>query len=82
MPGNHHYEIVLRGRIGSQLLGPFVDDFAVEHPDVSGTTATRLVGPVRDASHLHGLVVFLASINAELISITPVNPIPDSRSNP
>ena len=29
---------------------------------------------VRDPSHLHGLVAYLASINAELISITPVVP--------
>ena len=72
MPGDHHYEIVLRGRIGSHLLGPFVDDFTVEHREASGTPVTRLIGIVRDASHLHGLVVFLASINAELISITPV----------
>jgi hypothetical protein len=41
---------------------------------------TRLMGTVRDASHLHGLVAYLASINAELISITPVVPTTDTRS--
>lgn len=75
MPEEHAYEIVLRGRIGRHLLGPFVDDFTVEH-DASGVT--RLVGCVRDASHLHGLVVFLASINAELIAVMPIT---DPRSN-
>lgn len=77
MPDEHPYEIVLRGRIDSHRLGPFVDDFTVEH---DATGVTRLVGSVRDSSHLHGLVVFLASINAELVAISPVNPIPDSRS--
>ncbi len=69
MPDERPYEIVLRGRIGSHLLGPFVDDFTVEHDAVG---VTRLVGSVRDASHLHGLVMFLASINAELVAINPI----------
>lgn len=76
MPDEHPYEIVLRGRIGSHLLGPFVDDFTVEHDAVG---VTRLVGSVRDASHLHGLVVFLASINGELVAI---NPIPTTTTTP
>ena len=41
---------------------------------------TRLAGTLRDSSHLHGLVAYLASINAELISITPVIPTDDPRS--
>jgi hypothetical protein len=80
MPAAHTHEIVLRGRIGGRLLGPFVDDFAVEHDH----GRTRLVGTVRDSSHLNGLVAYLASINAELISITPIaappHPINHSRS--
>jgi hypothetical protein len=84
MPDAHTHEIVLRGRIGGRLLGPFLDDFTVDHAD---TGTTRLVGTVRDSSHLHGLVAYLASINAELISITPVvptDPIPttSNRSTP
>ena len=71
MPDVHLHEIVLRGRIGHRLLGPFLDDFTVDHDDAG---RTRLVGTVRDSSHLHGLVAYLASINAELISITPVVP--------
>ncbi len=69
MPDAHTHEIVLRGRLGSHLLGPFIDDFAVDRGEAG---VTRLVGAVRDPSHLHGLVAYLASINAELISITPV----------
>ncbi len=65
------HEIVLRGRLSLRLLAPFVDDFTVRH-DQAGLT--RLVGAVRDPSHLHGLVAYLASINAELISLTPLTP--------
>ena len=77
MPDGHTHEIVLRGRIGEGLLGPFLDDFCL---DGGETGRTRLIGTVRDASHLHGLVAYLASINAELISITPVTPACDARS--
>jgi hypothetical protein len=73
----HTHEIVLKGRLGERSLGPFLDDFTVDN-DVAG--CTRLVGTVRDSSHLHGLVAYLASINAELISITPVVPTFSSRS--
>ncbi len=77
MPNATTHEIVLRGRLAPHLLGPFLDEFAVDH-DRAGVT--RLVGIVRDSSHLHGLVAYLASINVELISITPVTPIIDTRS--
>ena len=77
MPAVPTHEIVLRGRVGRRVLGPFVDDFVVVHDDDG---RTRLVGTVRDSSHLHGLVAYLASINAELISITPVIPTSDTRS--
>jgi hypothetical protein len=69
MPDVHTHEIVLRGRLGHRLLGPFLDDFTLDQAEAG---FTRLVGTVRDSSHLHGLVAYLASINAELISITPV----------
>lgn len=69
MPTTNTHEIVLRSRIGDSLLGPFLDDFTIASDE---TGRTRLVGVVRDSSHLHGLVAYLASINAELISITPV----------
>ena len=77
MPTTNTHEIVLRGRVGQRLLGPFLDDFTVA---LDETGRTRLVGVVRDPSHLHGLVAYLASINAELISITPVIPTTDTRS--
>ncbi|MGE0730130.1 MAG: hypothetical protein AB7O92_28505 [Acidimicrobiia bacterium] len=69
MPAEHTHELVIRGRLGRHLLGPFLDDFNVGW-DATGDT--RLTGTIRDAAHLHGLVAFLASINAELIAITPL----------
>ena len=33
---------------------------------------TRLIGTVRDAAHLHGVVAHLTSVNVELVSIVPV----------
>ncbi len=77
MPDVHTHEIVLRGRLGGRLLGPFLDDFTVDHHE---TGLTRLNGVIRDTSHLHGLVAYLASINAELISITPITPTPDTQN--
>ena len=79
MPAVHTHEIVLRGRVGLRLLDPFLDDFTVAHDEAG---LTRLLGVVRDPSHLHGLVAYLASINAELISITPVVPTTDHWSTP
>ena len=77
MPDVHTHEILLRGRLGRHLAGPFQDDFTI---DLGEAGFTRLVGTVRDSSHLHGLVAYLASINAELISITPVTPTSNTRS--
>jgi hypothetical protein len=68
MPDTPTHELVLRGRIDRAWLEPLLDDFTVAHSD----GRTRLVGTVRDPSHLHGLVAYLASINAELVSITPL----------
>ena len=80
MPDTHTHEIVLRGRLGERLLAPFLDEFTVTHDDAG---RTRLVGIVRDPSHLHGLVAYLASINAELISVTPTTvTTTNNRSNP
>lgn len=74
MPPAPTHEIVLKGRIAHHLLGPFVDDFVVVHGDDG---CTRLVGVVVDPAHVHGLVAHLASINAELIAITPIRPNDD-----
>ena len=77
MPEVPTHEIVLRGRIGHRQLRPFLDDFTVDH---STPGRTRLVGTVVDPAHLHGLVAYLASINAELIALTPVPSTSATRS--
>ena len=63
------YEIVIRGRASARLLRPLLDDFTFDH---SSEGTTRLVGEVTDAAHLHGLYAHLASVNAEVISISPL----------
>lgn len=64
------YEIVLRGRVSDRLLWPLLDDFTVDH---ACDGVTRLVGAIGDASHLHGVVVHLTSVNLEVISISAVD---------
>ena len=76
MPDRTTYEIVIRGRPSARLLRPLLDDFTFEH-HADGTT--RLVGQVTDTAHLHGLLVHLASVNAEVISIAPLTDQPSHR---
>ena len=67
------YEIVIRGRASARLLRPLLDDFSVDHATAG---VTRLVGDIRDASHLHGVLEHLTSVSAEITSIAPVAPAP------
>ena len=71
------FEIVLKGRASARLLRPLLDDFAF---DLAGEGNTRLVGEVRDAAHLHGVVAHLTSVNVELISIVPAHRPVDEHS--
>ncbi len=68
------YQIVIRGRASARLLRPLLDDFTIDN---SGDGVTRLVGDIRDPSHLHGVLAHLTSVNAEVISLAPL----DHRSN-
>jgi hypothetical protein len=68
MPEPTTFEIVLRGRASARLLRPLLDDFTFH---VTPNGDTRLVGALRDASHLHGVVAHLTSVNVELVSIAP-----------
>jgi len=72
MPRPTIYQIVIRGRVSAPLLlRPLLDDFTVDH---DGDGVTRLVGEVRDPSHLHGVLIHLTSLNAELITVAQVDP--------
>lgn len=77
MPDRISYEIVIKGAASARLLRPLIDDFIV-HRD-SGST--RLIGEIRDASHLHGLLAHLTAMNAQVMSLRPLEyppPMPDS----
>jgi hypothetical protein len=65
------YEIVIRGRAGERLLARLRDGFSI---DTSGAGHTLLVGEIRDAAHLHGVLNQLTSLAIEIVSITPTNP--------
>ena len=69
MPEPTTYVIVIKGRAGARILRPLLDDFTIDH---AGDGVTRLIGEVRDAAQLHGVVTHLTSVNAELISIAPL----------
>ncbi len=59
------YRIVIRGEAGDRVRRPFGDEFSAT--TIDGDTA--FVGPVRDAPHLHGLLVHLTSLNVEVLSV-------------
>lgn len=64
------YQIVIRGRANARVLHPLLDDFVC---DLTGDGVTRLIGEMHDPAHLHGVVAHLTSMNAELISIGPID---------
>jgi hypothetical protein len=59
------YEIVVRGRLGSALVGWF-DDIEVRS---SGPDATYLCGWFADQPALHGLLAQLGDLGVELTSL-------------
>lgn len=62
----NRYEIEIRGRATRRALHPVIDDFRIV-PTERGTT--RLVGEVRDPSHLHGILAHLTSFNVDLVAM-------------
>lgn len=66
MPRAARYEIEIRGRATERILRPVVDDFVIE---ATGSGTTRLVGEMRDASHLYGLLAHFTSMNVEIVSL-------------
>ena len=60
------YEIEIRGRATDRVLRPVVDEFRIEPTEV-GTT--RLIGLIRDASHLNGLLAHFTSLNVEVVEL-------------
>ena len=64
--GPTRYEIEIGGHASDRVLRPVIDEFTVE-PTKSGTT--RLVGAIRDSSHLNGLLTHFTSLNVEVIAL-------------
>ena len=69
MNGPITYELVIRGNASTRVLGALRDDFAIEVTD-AGTT--RMTGAIRDAAHLHGVVIHLTSLAIEIVSLAPL----------
>ena len=72
------YEILLRGHASERLLARLRDDFSI---DTAGRQ-TRLVGEIRDAAHLHGVITQLTSLAIEIVRLGPVEPEPSQQISP
>ena len=80
MPRPSRYEIEIRGRATERILRPVVDDFQI---DVTGHGTTRLVGDIRDASHLNGLLAHFTSMNVEVVGLRRIDgPDPTPSESP
>lgn len=73
------YEIVIRGHVSQRLLARLSDDFSI---GTSAGSQTRLVGEIRDAAHLHGVVTQLTSLAIDIVSLAAVETAPPEPTNP
>ena len=64
--GPTRYEIEIGGHASDRVLRPVIDEFTVEFTE-AGTT--RIVGAIRDSSHLNGLLAHFASLNVEVLEL-------------
>ena len=64
--GPTRYEIEIGGHASDRVLRPVIDEFTVELTE-AGTT--RLVGAIRDSSHLNGLLAHFASLNVDVLEL-------------
>ena len=62
------YELVIRGEIGDRFSVLFE---GMRLRRASGNTV--ISGPVRDQSHLHGLIAQIEELGLELVSVNPVD---------
>lgn len=72
------YKIVLRGQTSGRLLARLRDDFSI---DAAGRQ-TRLVGEIRDAAQLHGVLTQLTSYGIEILRLGPLEPEVPQPINP
>lgn len=64
--GPTRYEIELGGHASDRVLRPVVDEFSIE---LTRAGTTRLVGALRDSSHLSGMLAHFTSLNVEVIAL-------------
>jgi hypothetical protein len=64
--GPTRYEIEIGGHASDRVLRPVIDEFAVE---LTGAGTTRLVGAIRDSSHLNGLLAHFTSLNVDVLEL-------------
>ena len=62
------YKLVIRGEIGDRFAVLF-DGMRLQR--AAGRTV--ITGPVRDQSHLHGLIAQIDELGLELVSVNPVD---------
>ena len=68
--GPTRYEIEVGGHASDRVLRPVIDEFTVELTE-AGTT--RLVGAIRDSSHLNGLLAHFTSLNVEVMALRRID---------
>jgi hypothetical protein len=64
--GPTRYEIEIGGHASDRVLRPVIDEFTVE---ITEAGTTRLVGAIRDSSHLNGLLAHFTSLNVEVLEL-------------
>ena len=67
------YRICIRGRL-THRLGSAFEGMNLE----PGPTNTNLVGPIRDQSHLYGLLDRVRELGLELLSVSPTGHIDEA----
>lgn len=75
--GPTRYAIEIGGHASDRVLRPVIDEFAIELTE-AGTT--RLVGAIRDPSHLSGLLAHFTSLNVEVIALRRLDPAAGAES--
>lgn len=76
--GSARYEIEIGGHASGRVLRPVIDEFTVE---LTSAGTTRLVGDVRDSSHLNGLLAHFTSLNVEMIGLRRLDRTPGDNTS-
>jgi hypothetical protein len=67
------YQIIVHGEL-SRRYGAVFEGMTL----VVGNGQTAITGPVRDQTHLHGLLDRVGNLGLELVSVLPLGPTSDS----